>query len=52
VFGQIVTCQNGRRLLLHGIDGARGEWRLLAASHNLLKVFRYAGTAGLAAATG
>lgn len=52
VFGQIVTCQNGRRLLLRGETGARGEWRLLAACHNLLKVFRYAATAGLAAATG
>jgi transposase len=50
VFGQITTVQNGRRLLLRGIDGARGEWRLLAACHNLLKVFRRAGTAGLAAA--
>lgn len=49
VFGQITTVQNGRRLLLRGIDGARGEWRLLAACHNLLKVFRHTGTAGLAA---
>lgn len=52
VFGQIATSQNGRRLLLRGIDGARGEWRLLAATHNLLKIFRHAGTTGLAAATG
>jgi transposase len=52
VSGQIVTCQNGRKLLLRGETGARGEWRLLAACHNLLKVFRHAGTAGLAAATG
>lgn len=29
VFGQIMTCQNGRQLLLRGEDGARGEWRLL-----------------------
>jgi transposase len=52
VFGQIVTCQNGRRLLLRGETGARAEWRLLAACHNLLKVFRHAGTAGLTATTG
>jgi hypothetical protein len=52
VFGQIVTCQNGRNLLLRGETGARGEWRLLAACHNLLKVFRHAGTAGLATDTG
>ncbi|MER5917933.1 IS1182 family transposase [Streptomyces sp. NPDC001982] len=50
VFGQIMTCQNGRQLLLRGEDGARGEWRLLAACHNLRKIFRYAGTTGLAAA--
>ncbi|MFG2425100.1 IS1182 family transposase [Streptomyces sp. NPDC048448] len=52
VFGQIMTCQNGRQLLLRGEDGARGEWRLLAACHNLRKIFRYAGTAGLTAAIG
>jgi hypothetical protein len=52
VFGQITTVQNGRRLLLRGIDGARGEWRLLAACHNLLKVFRHAGTTGPAIAPG
>lgn len=50
VFGQIMTCQNGRRLLLRGETGARAEWRLLAACHNLRKIFRHAGTAGLAAA--
>ena len=41
VFGQIMTCQNGRQLLLRGEDGARGEWRLLAACHNLRKLFSY-----------
>jgi transposase len=51
-FGRIVTCQDARRLLLRGEDGARGEWRLLAACHNLRKIFRHAGTAGLATATG
>ena len=49
VFGQIMTCQNGRELLLRGERGARGEWRLLAACHNFRKIFRHAGTAGLAA---
>ena len=52
VFGQIMTCQNGRQLLLRGEDGARGEWRLLAACHNLRKIFRHAGTTGLATLTG
>ena len=37
VFGQIMTCQNGRRLLLRSEDGAHGEWQLLAACHNLRK---------------
>lgn len=49
VFGQIMTCQNGRQLLLRGEDGARGEWRLLAACHNFRKAFQHAQTAGLAA---
>ncbi|MFF0659595.1 IS1182 family transposase [Micromonospora tulbaghiae] len=49
VFGQIMTCQNGRQLLLRGEDGARAEWRLLAACHNLRKIFRHAGTIGLTA---
>jgi transposase len=51
VFGQIMTCHNGRQLLLRGEDGARGEWRLLAACHNFRKIFRHAGSTGLAAAT-
>ncbi|MFV2117206.1 IS1182 family transposase [Streptomyces sp. Act-28] len=49
VFGQIMTCQQGRQLLLRDEDGARGEWQLLAACHNLRKIFRHAGTTGLAA---
>ncbi|WP_455771738.1 IS1182 family transposase [Streptomyces lavendulae] len=52
VFGQIMTCQNGRQLLLRGEDSARAEWRLLAGWHNLRKIFRHAGTAGLAALAG
>ncbi|MCY0963230.1 IS1182 family transposase [Streptomyces sp. H27-H5] len=51
VFGQIMTCQNGRQLLLRGEDGARGEWRLLAACHNFRKSFGHVGATGLAAAT-
>ncbi|KJY33596.1 hypothetical protein VR46_33485 [Streptomyces sp. NRRL S-444] len=48
VFGQMSTCRNGRRLLLRGEDGARGEGRLLAACHNLRKIFQHAGLAALA----
>jgi transposase len=50
VFGQMVTCQDARRLLLRGEDGARGEWRLLAACHNLRKIFGRTGPNGLTAA--
>lgn len=52
VFGQIMTCQNSRQLLLRGEDGARSEWHLLAACHNLRKIFRHTGTSGLATAVG
>lgn len=48
VFGQIMTCQNGRTLQLRGEDGARGEWRLLSACHNLRKIFGYLGLDALA----
>ncbi|WP_405862741.1 hypothetical protein [Streptomyces sp. NBC_00090] len=37
---------------LRGEDGARGEWRLLAACHNLRKIFRHTGTTGLTALAG
>lgn len=47
-----MTCQNGRQLLLRGEDGARSKWRLLATCHNLRKIFRHVGTAGLAALAG
>ncbi len=39
VFGQISTCQDGKRLLLRGLDGVRGEWLLTCAGHNLRKAF-------------
>jgi hypothetical protein len=44
VFGQMATLQDGKRLLLRGLDGARGEWRLLAACDNLRKIFAYTGS--------
>jgi transposase len=49
VFGQMATVQNGKQLLLRGLDGARGEWLLLAACHNLRKLHQKVGTQGLAA---
>ena len=47
VFGQIATLQ-GKHVLLRGLDNARGEWKLLAACHNLRKLHGHLGTAGLA----
>ncbi len=41
VFGQMKTTQGAGRLLLRGHDQARAEWRLLAACHNLRKLFAY-----------
>jgi hypothetical protein len=47
VFGQMATLQNAKHLLLRGLDGARGEWLLLAACHNLRKLHGHVGLAGL-----
>jgi transposase len=49
VFGQMHILQNAKQLLLRGIDGAKGEWLLLAICHNLRKLHRHVGTEGLAA---
>ena len=46
VFGQGATLQ-GKHVLLRGLDNARGEWKLLAACHNLRKLHGHIGTAGL-----
>lgn len=51
VFGQMHTLQTAKHLLLRGLTGANGEWRLLAACHNLRKLHGYAGIEGLAALT-
>ncbi|WP_424442108.1 transposase [Microbacterium sp.] len=47
VFGQMSTLQNGKHLLLRGLEGARGEWLLLAACHNLRKLHGKIGIDGL-----
>ncbi len=49
VFGQMKTTQGAGRLLLRGHDPARSEWRLLAACHNLRKLFAYNAAAKSAA---
>jgi len=45
VFGQIDTCHGGKRVLLRGHTAAAAEWELIAAVHNLRKLFGYTGTA-------
>lgn len=47
VFGQIDTLQGGKRLLLRGANAAEAEWAFMTACHNLRKLFRFAGTAGM-----
>jgi transposase len=41
VNGQIKEARGLRRFLLRGIEKADAEWHLIAASHNLLKLFRH-----------
>ena len=40
VFGQIKEARGLRRFLLRGLRKARGEWALIALTHNLLKIYR------------
>lgn len=44
VFGQIDTVQGSKKVLLRG-EAANAEWQLLAACHNLRKLFGITGTA-------
>lgn len=39
-FGQIKEARGIRRFLLRGMDQVRGEWSLICAGHNILKLFR------------
>ncbi len=41
VNGQIKEARGLRRFLLRGLEKVNGEWLLIAATHNLLKLFRY-----------
>jgi hypothetical protein len=47
VFGQMITLQGARHLLLRGKEAAAAEWSLLCACHNLRKFFVARGTACL-----
>ncbi len=41
VNGQIKEARGLRRFLLRGLEKVDGEWHMIAATHNLLKLFRY-----------
>jgi transposase len=41
VFGQIKEVRGIRRFRLRGFGPASGEWKLVCATHNLLKLFRH-----------
>jgi transposase len=41
VNGQIKEARGLRRFLLRGLEKVSGEWHLIAATHNLLKLFRF-----------
>ena len=41
VNGQIKEARGLRRFLLRGLEKVDGEWHLIAATHNILKLFRY-----------
>jgi len=41
VFGQIKEARGIRRFRFRGLERASGEWKLICATHNLLKLFRY-----------
>jgi len=41
VNGQIKEARGLRRVLLRGLEKVEAEWHLIAATHNLLKLFRY-----------
>lgn len=41
VFGQIKEARGMRRFLLRGLEKVRGEFGLIALTHNLLKLYRH-----------
>jgi len=42
VFGQIKEPRRIRRFMRRGLSACESEWKLIAATHNLLKLFRHA----------
>jgi transposase len=50
VFGQIKEARGFRRFLMRGAEAVRTEWRLMALTHNLLKLYRHRMQANVAVA--
>jgi hypothetical protein len=46
VFGQIKEARRARRFQRRGLSAVDCEWKLLAATHNMLKMWRTAATTG------
>ena len=44
VFGQIKEARGFRRFLLRGLAPVQAEWKLICATHNLLKLFQAGGS--------
>jgi hypothetical protein len=42
VFGQIKECRGFRRFSFRGLEKVSAEWKLIALTHNLLKLFQFA----------
>jgi transposase len=47
VFGQIKEARGIRTFLVRGLAKVRGEWSLIALTHNILKLWRAGGASGL-----
>ena len=47
VFGQIKSARGIRRFLLRGLEKVSAEWNLICLTHNLLKIWRRATSAGV-----
>jgi hypothetical protein len=43
VFGQIKEARGIRRFWLRGLEKVQSEWKLICATHNLLKLWRRGG---------
>ncbi|MBI4687689.1 MAG: transposase [Nitrospirae bacterium] len=40
IFGQIKTCRGIQKFMRRGFKACAKEWKLICASHNLLKLWR------------